>query len=138
MVLSDVVLDHEKGSSFTELWRWVGYVALGASALLGPLARVQKLGVLRYPLLSLGASTLFFLASNGAVWVEDHGQYYSQTTAGLIACYVAGLPFYARTILADLAGAAVFFGLGPVIERAASWVGFIHVKKPAAKSDFLS
>ena len=138
MVLSDVVLDHGHGRSFTELWRWVGYVALGATALFGPLARVQELGVLRYPLLSLGASTLFFLASNGAVWVEDHGQYYAPTTAGLIACYVAGLPFYGRTIVADLAGTAVFFGLGPVIERAARRVGLIHLKEPAADSDFLS
>ncbi len=139
MVLSDVVIDYGHGRSFTELWRWVGYVALGATALIGPLARVQKLGVLRYPLLSLGASTLFFLASNGAVWVEDRGQYYATTTAGLIACYVAGLPYYARTILADLAGTAVLFGLGPVVERAANRLGLVHLeKKPVAEGDVLS
>jgi hypothetical protein len=29
-----------------------------------------------------------------------------------------GIPFYFRTMLADLAGTAVLFGLGPVIENA--------------------
>jgi Family of unknown function (DUF6580) len=138
MILSDVVIDYGRGRSFNELWRWVGYGALGATALFGPLARVQKLGILRYPLLSLGASTLFFLASNAAVWVGDHGQYYAPTAAGLIACYVAGLPFYARTILADLAGTAVFFGVGPVVERAANRIGLIPLKKPVAEGDVAS
>ena len=39
------------------------------------------------------------------------------TAAGLVACYVAGIPFYLRSILADLVGTGLLFGLGPAAER---------------------
>ncbi len=92
MVVSDLVIDYGRGSSINELWRWVGYATVAASTLLGPLARRQKFGLWRYPALSLGASTLFFLTSNFAVWAE--GRYYPMTTAGLMYCYYLGLEFY--------------------------------------------
>ena len=41
------------------------------------------------------------------------------TVQGLVACYVAAIPFFGSTIAADLLGTAVLFGLGPVFERAA-------------------
>jgi hypothetical protein len=115
-VVSDFVLDYGKGRSINELWRWVNYGTFTALTLLGPLANTRKVGVWRYPALSLAASTLFFLASNFAVWAE--GREYPMTMAGLIDCYYLGLYFFGRTILADLSGTAVLFGLGPVIERA--------------------
>jgi hypothetical protein len=116
MVISDIVLDYGGGRSINELWRWVNYGTFTAITLLGPLAKGRNVGVWRYPVLSLAASTIFYLASNFAVWAE--GQIYPMTGAGLLTCYYMGIPFYFRTILADLAGTAVLFGLGPVIENA--------------------
>src|SRR5580692_3681893 len=55
MVLSDLVIDYGRGRSMYETWRWVSYATLGATALIGPLARVQGLGFWRYPALALGA-----------------------------------------------------------------------------------
>ena len=124
MILSDLVIDFGRGRSINELWRWVGYATLGVSALLGPLTRVQKFGWWRYPALSLGASTLFFLTSNFAVWAE--GRIYPMTAAGLITCYYLGIFFFWPTIVADLAGTAAFFGLGPVVEGALRRSGFAH------------
>jgi hypothetical protein len=49
---------------------------------------------------SLTMSTLFFLLTNGAVWLM--GGWYPLTLAGLAECYLAGLPFYRWTILGDL------------------------------------
>jgi hypothetical protein len=135
MVVSDLVIDYGRGRSMYELWRWVGYATLGIAALLGPLARGQKVGLWRYPALALGASTLFFLTSNFAVWAE--GRFYPMTTSGLMYCYFLGLEFYGRTIVSDLAGTAVLFGLGPVVERAANRLGLIHAKKPTAEVDAL-
>ncbi len=135
MVVSDLVLDHGRGRSINELWRWVAYATLAASTLIGPLARRHKLGLWRYPALSLGASTLFFLTSNFAVWAE--GRYYPMTTAGLMYCYYLGLEFYGRTIAADLVGTAVLFGLGPVVERAANRLGLAHSSKSAAEVEVL-
>ena len=43
---------------------------------------------------------------------------YPRNLAGLLACYVAAIPFIHQTILADLAGTAVLFGLDAILERA--------------------
>lgn len=58
---------------------------------------------------TLAGSVLFFLITNGAVWV--FGSMYPKTIKGLIACYVAGLPFWRNTLLGDIFYAAAFFGV---------------------------
>jgi hypothetical protein len=133
MVISDLVIDYGRGRSIAELSRWVGYATLAGCALFGPLANKQKLGVLRYPVLSLGVSVLFFLTSNFAVWAE--GQIYPMTAAGLLTCYYFGIPFFWPTLAADLAGTVVFFGLGPGVERAFARLGFAHADKPTSESE---
>ncbi len=45
------------------------------------------------------SSTLFFLASNFAVWASP-GSWYPHTNAGLMACFAAGLPFYRNDLFA--------------------------------------
>lgn len=62
---------------------------------------------------SLGA-TIFFLVSNFAVWLVGM---YPPTIAGLVQCYVNGLPFLGRAVLADAAYCFVLFGLHALIER---------------------
>ena len=116
MILSDLALESSSRHGIFETWRWVGYATFGATAFFGPLARSQRLGPLRYPALALGASTLFFLTSNFAVWTD--GGLYPLTVAGLVTCYIAAIPFFGSTILADLAGVGLLFGLEPVIEKA--------------------
>jgi hypothetical protein len=124
MVISDLVIDYGRGRSMYEMWRWVSYATFAATTLLGPLARVQKLGFWRYPALALGASTLFFLTSNFSVWAE--GREYSMTIAGLLQCYYLGIPFFGRTIVADLAGTAALFGLSPIVESALHRAGLLR------------
>jgi hypothetical protein len=114
MVISDIVLDYGGGRNINELWRWVNYGTFTAITLLGLLARGRNVGIWRYPALSLLASTTFFVTSNFAVWAE--GQIYSPTASGLLTCFYLAIPFFGRTILADLAGTAVLFGLGSVME----------------------
>lgn len=41
---------------------------------------------------------LFFIVSNFAVWLVG---YYPSTAAGLVSCYVAGLPFLALALMVD-------------------------------------
>jgi hypothetical protein len=45
--------------------------------------------------------TVFFALSNLGVWLV--GAMYPHTAAGLAACYVAALPFYAATLVGDVA-----------------------------------
>lgn len=49
---------------------------------------------------SLIMSTSFYVLTNGMVWACG---WYPATFAGLVDCYVAGIPFYRFTLLGDLA-----------------------------------
>lgn len=49
---------------------------------------------------SIAASTLFFILTNFFEWYV--GVLYPQTFSGLIACYVAAIPFFFNTLIADL------------------------------------
>ena len=124
MVLSDLVLDHARTTTWTEGWRLMGYATVGVTTLLGPLARIRKFGPWLLPALSVAGSTLFFLTSNFAVWAE--GLMYPLTLAGLSNCYVMGFPFFWKgTLPADFIGTALLFGLGPVVE-----MGFKRSSQP--------
>jgi hypothetical protein len=57
----------------------------------------------------------FFVVTNFAVWAL--GTFYPRTTAGLIACYVAGIPFFWNTLAGDAVYAAVLFGGFALAER---------------------
>jgi hypothetical protein len=116
MVLSDLVLDafvyHAfAGRALFGAVRMTSYATFVAIALLGTLRR--EAGPLARGGMALGASSLFFLTTNFAVWATDGGAFYPPTPAGLIACYVAGLPFFGNTVAADLVGTAALFGLDP-------------------------
>jgi len=56
---------------------------------------------------AIGASVLFFLVTNFAVWL---GGWYPKNLAGLLECYTMALPFFRNTILGNLFYTGVFFG----------------------------
>jgi hypothetical protein len=62
----------------------------------------------------LGAGQ-FFLVTNFAVWAS--ALFYPRTGAGLVACYVAGIPFFWNTLAGDAAYAVLFFGSFALAER---------------------
>lgn len=64
---------------------------------------------------ALAASTLFFILSNFGVWA--FGSLYPKTLEGLVACYVAAIPFFGNTIAGSLFYAAVLFGTFALAER---------------------
>lgn len=64
---------------------------------------------------SLLASVLFFLISNFGVWAS--GMMYPMTAEGLMAAYVAGVPYFGYTIAGDLVYTAVLFGGFELLKR---------------------
>jgi hypothetical protein len=60
-------------------------------------------------------SLQFFLVTNFGVWAFLGS--YAHTAAGLLACYVNGLPFFANTLAGDAAYATLFFGAFAIAER---------------------
>ena len=57
---------------------------------------------------TLAGSVLFFLVSNFGVWLV--GDIYPRTAAGVWSCYVAALPFFRNSVVADLICSAALFG----------------------------
>ncbi|MCY3004628.1 MAG: hypothetical protein NTV29_01470 [Planctomycetota bacterium] len=83
-----------------------------------PLAIARTAGV------ALIASACFFLLSNFGAWLDPLMQY-EKSPAGLLNCYVAGLPFWRATLLSDVlftvgfsAFAAMFASVAKPLELA--------------------
>jgi len=110
LFLSDLVL------GFHPLVPWV-YGSFGLIVCLGFWVG-RKLSVSRLALASFTGSLLFYLITNFGVWAALEA--YPKNTAGLLACYVTGLPFLVNTVLGDLFYAAILFGGLALAERC--WV----------------
>jgi hypothetical protein len=61
------------------------------------------------------SSALFFLLTNFGVWAFE--SLYPKTLEGLLACYVAAIPFFQNTLQGDLFFTAVLFGGFTLLER---------------------
>ena len=57
---------------------------------------------------ALASSVLFFVLTNFGVWAL--GSWYPRTWGGLVACYVAAIPFFHNTLLGDAVYSTVLFG----------------------------
>ncbi len=99
---------HLRGYLLT--WAWYGAVCLLGYGLLA-----KKRSVLRVGAAVLASSTSFFLLSNFMVWAG--GGLYPHSAAGLSACFVAAIPFYANDLMSTAVTAGALFGL-PVLARA--------------------
>jgi hypothetical protein len=64
----------------------------------------------------VAGSMQFYLITNFFVWFGSRGMY-PQTLSGLASCYIAGLPFYGRTLLGDLFFSGVLFGVYALVSR---------------------
>ena len=71
--------------------------------------------VARITAATLVGAIQFFLVTNFAVWASD--LFYPHTRAGLLACYVAGIPFFWNTLAGDAAYAFLLFGGFALAER---------------------
>lgn len=90
-------------------------LAVTLPAFLGIASRRWR-GAIPVVVAMLASSLVFFAVTNFAVWA--FGTMYPHTGAGLIACYVAGLPFLDKTVLGDLFWCAVLFGGAFALNRA--------------------
>ncbi|PYQ30689.1 MAG: hypothetical protein DMF56_07740 [Acidobacteria bacterium] len=80
---------------------------------LSPFSRLRMTGWIASA--SVASSILFFITTNFAVWLS--GMTYAKTFDGLVACYVAAIPFFDRTLASDLLFSAIFFGAFALAER---------------------
>jgi hypothetical protein len=90
------------------------YVCLAATVAIGILIQRRKT-VARVAGATLGASVLFFIGTNFAVWA--FGSLYPKDWSGLVACYTAAIPFFRNSLVRDVCYAALVFGGFALVER---------------------
>ena len=71
--------------------------------------------IARISLATLLGAIQFFLITNFAVWQFLSG--FPRTASGLLACYIAGIPFFWNTLAGDAFYAALLFGSFALAER---------------------
>jgi hypothetical protein len=83
------------------------YLAFALTVCLGRVLAPRPSAV-RVGAAAIGAALLFYLIANFAVWMR--GALYPMTGQGLVACYVAALPYLRNAIVGNLVYTAIFFG----------------------------
>lgn len=106
MALADIVLGWHSSALFT-------YAGMLAGSLIGR-GLLQRLSVVRLGGAAFLASLAFFLVSNFGVYL---GGYYGFGLDGLVACYVAAIPFWGLSLIGDLGSTAILFGLFVLARR---------------------
>lgn len=108
LVLSDIALGgFYPGMNFV-------YLSFGLTVLIG-----WSIASRRTPLhigaAAVASSVLFFVLTNFGMWLFSG--IYPLTSAGLVACYVAAVPFFQNTLAGDLFFTALLFGGFALAER---------------------
>lgn len=106
MAIADLILGWHSSALFT-------YTGMLAGTLIGRWL-LPRLSVIRLGGAAFLASLAFFLISNFGVWL---GGYYGYGFDGLIACYVAAIPFWGNSLVGDLGSTAILFGLFVLARR---------------------
>ncbi len=91
------------------------YACVAASVLLGFALRRTRITSIRVILAAVGSASGFYLVTNFAVWLVSG--MYPLTGTGLLASYVAGLPFYPATLTGTLFWSAALFGGYALLSR---------------------
>jgi hypothetical protein len=98
-IITDLII----GLHETVLFTWSSIILI---TVIGASLKKKKItNILGYTLLS---SILFFVVTNFGVWLWG---WYPRTFQGLIQCYVAAIPFFRTSILANLVYAGALFGV---------------------------
>ena len=92
---------------------WAVYLAVALCVGLGRWM-LNPPGVLTTVAAGVSGSVLFFLLTNLAVWLQ--GDLYPLTATGLLACYVAAIPFFHHTLIATLLFGIALLGLARLLQ----------------------
>lgn len=118
--VSDLVINNTLYAEYYDSFVWMAegsgwmYLIYGLIAVLGMFV-LHTVSLGRVLGGSLGASILFFIASNFICWPGN--PFYAQDLGGLMTCYAAGVPFFPGTVAGDLVYSAALFGGYALLQR---------------------
>lgn len=113
--VSDLVLSNVVHAQYYDSFQWFNspfvYGAFAAVILFG-LFFLKKISISRILASSVIISLIFFLITNFGSWIGgDMIDIYPKTAAGLLAAYVAGIPFFWSTLAGNVFFSLVLFGV---------------------------
>ncbi len=111
LVVSDLIIGLHNTLPFV-------YGAFAVTVIAGIWLR-NRLSVMTVASTAIATSLMFFVVTNFGAWLFNQGLY-PMTSAGLLQSYIAGIPFYANTLIGDLFFTALLFGGFQVLERSIS------------------
>lgn len=114
MIVTNYVLHILKGFPFLNTAIAFVLVSYAINILLGRFLRETE-NPLAVGGVALAGSLQFFVVTNFGSWLGSPA--YSQDMAGLVQCYIAGIPFYSFTLLGDLGFTAILFGAHRILAR---------------------
>lgn len=116
--LSDLFINNFIYGHYFDSFVWAGegvlwsYLAFGLIVLMGHYGRVShgnaRLAAGRLAIGGFAVALVFFALSNFGVWMA--GGIYPMTFQGLLACYVAAIPFFGYTLAGNLFFIVALFG----------------------------
>ena len=106
MLLSDLIIGFHNGM-FSVYLSFILIVGIG-------IVLSQTIKFINVIAASLLASVLFFVLTNFQMWIQS--PLYAKNISGLIACYIAAIPFFHYTVLGDLFFVGALFGLFAAIQ----------------------
>lgn len=115
MFAGDALLEWTTGRGFHSLMPLI-YATYALITCLGVALRQRRSSALHVALGATASAVIFFVTSNFGVWL--FGTTYAKSLEGLVACYIAAIPFFDRTLAGDLFFAALFFSAFAAGERA--------------------
>ncbi|MDH3977672.1 MAG: hypothetical protein OEU86_04100 [Gammaproteobacteria bacterium] len=101
------------------------YIGFLAGPLFGYLLLRKKRNPARLIIAAFTAALIFFIVSNFGIWLAGM---YPPTLAGLVECYVNGLPYFRMALIGDLVYSGILFGAAELFRR--------YTKQNMPSSDF--
>ena len=114
MFLGDTLLELLTGHGYHSLMPVV-YATFAVIVCFGMVLRSRRRSPLAVGSGAVASATLFFIVTNFAMWTIS--TIYPHTFAGLVACYIGGIPYYGTMLIGDVVFSALLFGTFVCIEH---------------------
>jgi len=111
ILISQIVSDLYLGIYSSMIFVYAAYISI---ALLSPIM-MKKMNTKSIVLSSIVSPSIFFIVSNFGVWLM--GSMYTFNLSGLIACYIAGIPFFDESLISTVLFALTIFSIMKFIPK---------------------
>jgi hypothetical protein len=108
MLVSNLILGFHSSMFFV-------FLAIALITMVAHFAKMHAPTLVKTAGMVVASTFSFFVITNFAVWVLD--SLYPMSLEGLIACYIAAIPFYGNTIISTAIFSVLFLGMAKWVEK---------------------